>query len=85
MKKITLEQLIDIAFAHEEGDPIDWGVFKNGQEQAMRMIGTSVLEMFDQEEITDEQKLIMLATITKLTTENMILHSKLLTSTKKDS
>ncbi len=85
MKKITLEQLIDIAFAHEEGDPIDWGVFKNGQEQAMRMIGTSVLEMFDQEEITDEQKLIMLATITKLTTENMILHSKLLTLSKKDS
>ncbi len=85
MKKITLEQLIDIAFAHEEGDPIDWGVFKNGQEQAMRMIGASVLEMFDQEEITDEQKLIMLATITKLTTENMILHSKLLTLSKKDS
>jgi hypothetical protein len=78
MAKITLEELIDIAFAHEQGDPIDWGVFKNGQEQAMKMIGTSVLEMFDKEEITDDQKLIMLATITKLTTENMILHTKLM-------
>jgi len=78
MAKVTLEELIDIAFAHEEGDPIDWGVFKNGQEQAMKMIGTSVLEMFDKNEITDDQKLIMLATITKLTTENMILHTKLM-------
>ncbi len=85
MAKITLEQLIDIAFAHEEGDPFDWGVFKKGQEEAMKMIGTSVLEMFDKDEITDADRLIMLATITKLTTENMILHSKVLTQSQKDS
>ena len=85
MAKITLEELCDIAFAHEQGDPIDWGIFKNGQEEAMKMIGSSVLEMFDRTEIDDAQRLIMLATITKLTTENMILHSKLLTQSKKDS
>lgn len=85
MAKITLDELVDIAFAHEQGDPIDWGVFKNGQEEAMKMIGSSVLEMFDKEEITDADRLIMLATITKLTTENMILHSKLLTAVQKDS
>jgi len=85
MAKITLEELCDIAFAVEEGDPIDWGVFAQGQGEAMKMIGSSVLEMFDRDEITDELKLIMLATITKLTTENMILHSKLLTHSKKDS
>lgn len=84
MKKITLEELIDIAFAHEEGDPIDWGLFKIGQEETMKMIGTTVLEMFDKE-VTDDLKLIMLATITKLTTENMILHTKLLTTSQKDS
>jgi len=85
MAKITLEQLIDIAFAHEEGDPFDWGVFKKGQEEAMKMIGASVLEMFDKEEISDADRLIMLATITKLTTENMILHSKILTASQKGS
>jgi len=85
MAKINLNELVDIAFAHEKGDPIDWGVFKNGQEEAMKMIGSSVLEMFDKEEITDADRLIMLATITKLTTENMILHSKLLTAVQKDS
>jgi hypothetical protein len=85
MAKITLEQLCDIAFAHEEGDPIDWGVFKQGKEEAMKMIGTSILEMFDKDTITDDDRLIMLSTITKLTVENMILHSKLLTLSKKDS
>jgi hypothetical protein len=78
MAKITLDQLVDIAFAHEEGDPFDWGVFSKGQEQTMRMIGSSILEQFDKETITDADRLIMLATITKLVTENMILHTKLM-------
>jgi hypothetical protein len=85
MAKITLEELIDVAFAHEEGDPFEWGIFSQGKEQAMTTIGTSILEMFDKEEITDADRLILLATITKLSTENMILHSKLLTQLKKNS
>ena len=78
MAKITLDELVDIAFAHEEGDPFDWGVFSKGQEQTMRMIGSSILEQFDKETITDADRLIMLSTITKLVTENMILHTKLI-------
>ena len=78
MAKITLEQLCDIAFAVEEGDPIDWGAFKQGKEEAMRMIGTTVLEQMDKETYSDEDRLILLSTITKLVTENMILHTKLM-------
>lgn len=78
MAKITLDELVDIAFAHEQGDPFDWGIFSKGQEQTMRMIGTSILEQFDKEVVTDADRLIMLATITKLVTENMILHTKLM-------
>jgi hypothetical protein len=78
MAKITLDELVDIAFAHEEGDPFDWGLFSKGQEQTMRMIGSSILEQFDKETITDADRLIMLATITKLVTENMILHTRLM-------
>jgi hypothetical protein len=85
MAKITLEQLIDIAFAVEEGDPLDWGVFTNGKEQAMKMIGTSILDQFDTDAVTDTEKLILLATITKLVTENMILHTKMLTMTSKNA
>jgi len=78
MAKITLDELVDIAFAHEEGDPIEWGIFAEGKEQAMRMIGASILEQFDKEVITDQDRLILLSTITKLVTENMILYSKIL-------
>jgi hypothetical protein len=84
MAQITLDELIDIAFAHEEGDPIDWGVFKQGQEQTMKMIGTSILEQFDKDVITDADRLILLATITKLVTENMILHTKIMGLTKNE-
>ena len=79
MAKITLEQLIDIAAAVEEGDPIDWGKLENGQQETFKLIGTSVLEMFDKEVYTDEDRLMVLATITKLIVENMILHTKLMT------
>lgn len=82
MARLTLEELIDIAFAVEEGDPFDWGVFAEGKEQAMKMIGTSILDQFDKDVITDADRLMLLATITKLVTENMILHTKLLTNSK---
>jgi hypothetical protein len=44
----------------------------------MKMIATSILEQFDKEVVTDADRLILLATITKLVTENMILHTKLM-------
>jgi len=78
MAKISLEQLVEIAFAVEEGDPFDWGAFKQGKEEAMKMIGTSILDQFDKETYSDEDRLIVLSTITKLVTENMILHTRLL-------
>jgi hypothetical protein len=83
MAKISLEQLVDIAFAVEEGDPFDWGAFKQGKEEAMKMIGTSILDQFDKETYSDEDRLILLSTITKLVTENMILHTKLMQAIKK--
>jgi hypothetical protein len=83
MAKITLEELCDIAFAVEEGDPIEWGVFNQGKEEAMKLIGTSILDQFDKDVITDEDKLIMLSTICKLVVENMILHTKVMQATQK--
>ena len=85
MAKVTLEELIDIAFAIEEGDPFDWGSFKQGKTEAMKMIGTSIIEQFDKDVYTDNERLVLLATLTKLVTENMILHSKLLTQSQKES
>lgn len=84
MAKINLDELVDIAFHVEQGDPIDWGVFKQGKEEVLKLIGTSILEQFDKEEYTDNDRLIVMATITKLVVENMILHSKLMKLTENE-
>ena len=78
MDKITIDQLIEVAFAVEEGDPFDWGVFKQGKEETMKMIAASVLEQFQKDSYTDQDLIIMMASITKLITENMILHTKVM-------
>jgi len=77
MAKVELDALIDLAFHVEEGDPINWGLFSEGKEQAMSMIATSILEQFDKE-MTDDHKLIMLSVITKLVAENMVLNAQLI-------
>lgn len=82
MAKINIDQLVELAFAVEEGDPFDWNTFKQGKEQAMKMIAASILEQFDKDEVTDKDHVIMLATITKLVTENMILHAQLMQAKK---
>lgn len=82
MSKVNIDTIVDLAFAVEEGDPIDWGVFKNGKEQSVKMIAASIIEQFDKEVYTEDDRLIIMSTITKLVVENFILHSRLSTSEK---
>ena len=85
MAKISPEQVVDLAFTIDEEDPIDWGAFKDGKRESLMMIATSIVEQFDKETWTDEDRLVLMSTITKLVTENFILHTKLLTISNKDS
>ena len=78
MDKVDIDVLVDLAFAVEEGDPIDWNLFKNGKEQSMKMIAASVIDQFDKNEYTQDDKLIIMSTITKLIVENFILHARLM-------
>lgn len=78
MAQITIDDVVDVAFAVEEGDPFDWAAFKQGREESMRMIAASVIEQFNKEQFTEQDILIMISTITKLVTENMILQTKVL-------
>lgn len=84
MKKIDIEELLDIAFAVEEGDPIDWGVLRKLEDPAFRTIAHSIVEQFDKDEFGYNERLIVMAVITKLTVENMIIHAKLLEEQKKN-
>lgn len=82
MRKIDLDLLIDIAMEVDDADPIDFGRLSVGKQEAFKMIGTSILEQFDKEEYTEEDKIILLSTLTKLTVENFLLHTKLLAKEK---
>ena len=81
MRSIDLDLLVDIAQEVEKEDPIDWDRLSVGKEQAYKMIATSVLEQFDKEEYNEEDKVILLSTITKLLVENMLLNIKILSLT----
>ena len=82
MDKISIDEVVDLAFMFDEHSPIDWDKLRDGKEPAMRMIASSIIEQFDVEDFTDDHKLIMIAAITKLTTENMLLYTKLMTLNK---
>lgn len=77
MAKVDIDTLVDLTFAVEEGDPIEWGLFKDGKEQSMKMIAASIIEQFDKEVYTNDDRLIIMSTITKLVVENFILHARL--------
>lgn len=78
MKEIDIDELLDVAFAVEQGDPIDWEYLRILQEPAFKTIAYSIIEQFDKKEFTYDDRLIIMAVITKLTVENMIVHAKLL-------
>lgn len=81
---ITIDEVMDLAFAYEEKDPINWEQVRGNKEPAMRMIAATVIEQFQQDTglSPDEEKIIMIAAITKLTTENMLLYTELMTLKK---
>lgn len=85
MDKVDLELLVDIAQDVEGQDAVDWGKLAMGKEEAYKMVGASILEMFDKPEYTFDDKVVIMSTITKLTVENMLLNLKLLTQESKDS
>lgn len=78
---IDLETLVGVARTVEAQDPIDWGMLSVDEETAYRMIGTSIIEMYNTEWKNLEDKQLMyvaLSTIIKLVVENMVLNIKLL-------
>jgi hypothetical protein len=74
---ITIDTLVALAKQVESEDPIDWGMLSINEDDAYRLIATSVLEQFPEPWNIDQQT-GMLATITKLIVENMTLNLKLM-------
>jgi hypothetical protein len=65
-----VETIVEIAKEVEIGDPFDWGTVSIDEDEAYRLMASSVLEM-------EDNSLILAATITKLLVENMVLNIRL--------
>ena len=70
---IDVETLVDLAKEVEGKEHIDWSQLAIEKDTAYRLVATSVLEMESQMD-----KEAILATMTQLIVENMILNIKLL-------
>jgi hypothetical protein len=85
MAKITARELSQLAQEAEITDPVRWGHLNISQAQAYDLIAANILEQFNTDEITDDDIVIMLCALTKLTVENFILNSELLTTRQENS
>jgi hypothetical protein len=74
---ITVNTLVVLAKEVESEDPIDWGMLSINEDDAYKLVATSVLEKFPEPWNIDQQT-ALLATVTKLIVENMTLNLKLL-------
>ncbi len=74
---MQVSTLIELAKEVEVEDPIDWGMLNISEDDAYKLVASSVLENFNEPWQIDKQ-VAMLATITKLTVENFVLNIKLL-------
>jgi hypothetical protein len=74
---MNVETLVRFAKEVEIEDPIDWGMLNINEDDAYKLVASSILEQFNEPWNINNQT-AMLATITKLVVENFVLNLKLL-------
>ncbi len=77
---MNVETLVRLAKEVEVEDPIDWGMLNINEDDAYKLVASSILEQFNEPWDINNQT-AMLATITKLVVENFVLNLKLLEKT----
>ena len=73
---ITAHQLADLAMQADLSDPIDWGLLNIKEEDAYLLIAEQVLDSM-RKNAHDDQLIVALASLTKLTVENFVLNLRL--------
>jgi hypothetical protein len=68
---LSLDQLVEIAREVEISDPFDWADVNVDEDSAYRLMAMNLLTL-------DMDRDIMLATIVKLSVENMVLNLRLM-------
>jgi hypothetical protein len=78
VKEISVKQLAELAREVESTDPIDWGELNISEQHAYEMIASQILEQFyEADDDIEDQLLIMLSVVVKLTVENFVLNLKI--------
>jgi len=73
-----LELLIELAQEVEMHDPIIWDGVNLNRAGTYRMIAASILEQFDTDSYTQDNKISILAAMTRLVVENFVLNARIL-------
>jgi hypothetical protein len=68
---LSLDQLVEVAKEVEVGDPFDWADVSVDEDEAYKLMAMNLLTL-------DMDYDIMLATIVKLSVENMVLNLRLM-------
>lgn len=74
---MEIQTLVALAKEVENEDPIDWGMLSINEDNAYELVAAHVLEQFNEPWQIDQLTALM-ATVTKLIVENMVLNMKLL-------
>ncbi|MGV3655934.1 MAG: hypothetical protein ACO1N5_17170 [Noviherbaspirillum sp.] len=80
----TVEELIKEI---ELADPIDWGMLSIDEEDAIRLIASSVVEHYEKDVkpmAESDREYVLVSSIAKLTLENFVLNIKLAHATGLD-
>ena len=80
----TVEELIKEI---ELADPIDWGMLSIDEEDAIRLIASSVVEHYEKDVkpmAESDREYVLVSSIAKLTLENFVLNIKLAQATGLD-
>jgi hypothetical protein len=70
--------LSELAQEIESADPIDWGNLTISESDAYDLMANEIYEKYKETENIDGERLVLLATIVKLTVENFTLNLKLM-------
>lgn len=72
-KMLTLEDIVELAMAVEQTDPIDWSAVNISADAAYRMMAAHVIDLFEEHAEADRET-VMMGVMTKLMVENFFLN-----------
>ena len=81
---LNVEAVVTLIKEIDQQDAIDWGMLNIGEDEATRLLATSVIEHYEQNILPlhgADRDYVIVAALAKLTLENFVLNLKLARAT----